>query len=100
MNITLEELGLYGDKNHDYARDGDPNGNFKRVAAIKALYPGFPDDKPIGVCITYMLKQLDAAMYMLSKGYEAKVESVDKRLGDISVYSKIGMCILQESEGE
>ena len=87
--ITEDELKLYSEKNKDYTLGGDPLGNFNRVSAIKKIYPGLPWESPIGVALGYMLKQLDAAFYMLSKGYEGEVENVDTRLRDVHVYVKI-----------
>jgi hypothetical protein len=100
LSLTLDELKLYNDKNHDYAAGGRTEGNFERVSSIIKLYPGFPADKPIGICIIYMLKQLDAVMYMLSNKHKAKVEGVDGRLKDIHVYVKIARCILKNEENE
>jgi hypothetical protein len=98
INLTLDELDLHNRKNKDYAKGGDPLGNFNRVANILAQYPNFPIHKPIGVAIVYMLKQLDAAMWMLSQGYEGEVEGVDERLTDIHVYGKIERCILKDEK--
>jgi predicted RNA-binding Zn-ribbon protein involved in translation (DUF1610 family) len=102
LDITFKELQLHNDKNHDYAAGGRPLGNFERVASILSLYPNFPINKPVGVCIAFMLKQFDAALWMLSNGHEAKVEGVEKRLEDVHVYAKIARCILidEENAGE
>src|SRR5574342_296492 len=43
---VLKQIRLHSDKNHDYARGGNPLGNFTRVAAILKLWPGFPYDTP------------------------------------------------------
>jgi len=94
--LTQEEIELHSVKNKDYAQGGDPLGNFKRVSAIKKLYPGFPWESPIGVALGYMLKQLDAAFWMLSQGYEGEVENVDTRLRDVHVYTKIARILNKE----
>jgi hypothetical protein len=98
VDITLDELALHNKKNHDYARGGKPLGNFERVASILNLYPNFPINKPIGVSIVYMLKQLDAAMWMLSQGFEGDVEGINDRLGDVHVYAKIDRCMLKDKK--
>lgn len=95
-DLTKEELDLYQSKNCDYAKGGDRYGNFNRVASIKKLYPGLPWDSPIGICLGYMLKQLDAAFWMLAQGYEGKIENVDKRLQDVHVYAKIARLVGRE----
>lgn len=87
--ITQDELSLHSAKNKDYAQGGDPLGNFKRVSEIKKLYPGLKWDSPTGVALGYMLKQLDAAFWMLAKDYEGEVEDVDTRLRDVHVYTKL-----------
>lgn len=87
--LTEDEIKLHSEKNSDYARGGDPLGNFNRVSAIKCLYPGLPWDSPAGVALGYMLKQLDAAFWMLAKGYEGSVENIDARLRDVHVYVKL-----------
>jgi len=87
-SITRDELNLYAEKNKDYTQGGDPMGNFKRVASILSNYKLDLAD-PVTVCLVYMLKQLDAALWMLSQGYEGDVENVDTRLRDVSVYVKI-----------
>ena len=39
--------------------------------------------------MVYMMKQLDAALWMMSEGYEGEVENTDTRLADVHVYAKI-----------
>jgi hypothetical protein len=96
LPITLEEAELHSQKNHDYAKGGSALGNFDRVSTILGLYPGFPFASPIGVAIVYALKQLDAVLWGLAKGIQHKVEGLDGRLADISVYAKICRCILRD----
>jgi hypothetical protein len=96
--ITQDELSLHSAKNKDYAQGGDPLGNFHRVSEIKKLYPGFPWDSPTGVALGYMLKQLDAAFWMLAKGYEGEVEDVDTRLRDVHVYTKLARILHREEK--
>jgi hypothetical protein len=87
--LTEEELALHDAKNEDYAGEGDPLGNFHRVSHILSAYPGLDLSKSEVVALVYMLKQLDAALWMLSQGYEGKVEDVDTRLRDVHVYAKL-----------
>ena len=94
--LTLEELELHSSKNRDYARGGNPLGNFYRVSAIKSLYPGLKWDSPTGVALGYMLKQLDAAFWMLAQGYEGQVENIDSRLTDVHVYAKLARILHRE----
>lgn len=95
--LTQDEVELYHAKNRDYTHGGDPNGNFNRVSKILGLYPGLKLSEPEVVCITYMLKQLDAALWMMSQGYEGNTEDVDTRLRDVHVYAKI--CRILHKEG-
>lgn len=90
----VEDARLHSAKNHDYAAGGDPLGNFKRVADILSLYPDFPISTPQGVLITYMLKQLDAVMNQMSSKHEFKVEGLEARMQDVSVYATIFRCMI------
>lgn len=91
-----EEKILHDKKNHDYAQGGDPLGNFRRVAKILSLYPNLKLSNPAVVAMVYSMKQLDATLWLLSNGHEAKVEGFKERLQDVSVYSKIISILLEE----
>lgn len=82
-------MQLYSDKNHDYAGDDNPFGNFERVAKILSLYPGLDLTDRVVVALVYMLKQLDAVLRIKADKVATRVESLDSRLADIAVYSKI-----------
>ncbi len=90
------EAKLHSIKNEDYAGGGPPMGNFERVSKFFSMYPGFPLDTPHGVAIVYLMKQLDAALWLLATNREGKVESVAERLGDLSVYSKLARIMYEE----
>jgi hypothetical protein len=93
LPTTIKELELHSVKNHDYASGGSALGNFNRVSAILALYPGLnPADRRV-IALTYALKQLDAVLWGLAKKIAHKVEGLNERLGDISIYAKIVMCM-------
>jgi len=95
----LNELAqLHSDKNHDYAVGGDPLGNFKRRAAIYAMYPGLDLSDPAVIPLVDMLKQLDALLWFYSNKHEAKVEGKVGRAKDVSVYSVINMILEEEKE--
>jgi len=87
--LTQQELDLYRAKNNDYTQGGSVFGNFERVASILSLYPKLKLSDPRIVAMTYLMKQLDAALWMLSEGYEGEVENIDTRLTDVHVYAKI-----------
>lgn len=93
--LTQDEIELHSAKNKDYAQGGDPLGNFKRVAHILSAYQ-LDLSRPEVVAIVYMLKQLDAALWMLSQGYEGEVENVDTRLRDVHVYVKLARVLRSE----
>lgn len=93
----LKDLAqLHSDKNHDYAKGGDPLGNFKRRAALYARYPGLDLSEPVVVALVDAMKQLDAALWFLSNKHEAKVEALPDRLRDVSVYALIAMVLDEE----
>ncbi len=97
LKLTEDELQLHSSKNRDYAQGGDPLGNFKRVASILANYPNLDLSKPEIVALVYMFKQLDAALWMLSQGYEGKTENIDTRLRDVHVYGKLARILHKEA---
>jgi hypothetical protein len=86
IDLSIEEMNLHNRKNHDYAHGGDPLGNFKRVAAIFAMYPGLDLAKPEVVCLVYAAKQLDAILWQESQGHEAKAEGWRGRAQDVGNY--------------
>ncbi len=94
QKLTVEELELSSAKNRDYAGDGDPLGNFKRVSAVLKIW-GF-DISPTLVALIYALKQQDAYMWMLSQGYEGQTEGIDARLQDDHIYKKIARILHRE----
>jgi hypothetical protein len=96
LPITVAEVELHSLKNFDYASGGDPLGNFSRVSAILALYPGLDLSDRRVVALVYALKQLDAVLWGLAKKIQHKVEGLNARLQDISVYSKLVMCMVSE----
>lgn len=85
--MCLEEMELHSQKNADYARGGDPLGNFQRVSDALRSY-GI-DLSPAQVAFVYMMKQVDAVGRMLGQGYEGQVEGIESKLQDIGVYSKL-----------
>jgi len=87
--LSKEEVKLHDLKNLDYRSNADPLANFKRVASIMAQYPDMNWATPEGVAIIYAMKQQDAAMSLLERGYEGDVETVDTRARDVHVYWKI-----------
>lgn len=94
--MTLDECRLHSEKNHDYARGGDPLGNFQRRAKIAQLYK-IDLSNPAQVAIWDAFKQIDAALWMLSQGYEGEVEDVDKRLQDAHVYFKLARLLRRDN---
>jgi len=96
--ITESMVELYEAKNNDYAKGGDEHGNFSRVANIMSNYPNLKPSDPVIVAITYMLKQLDAVLWAKNNGYETKVETLDEKYQDISIYSIIAWMINTKQE--
>jgi hypothetical protein len=98
LPITLQEIELHSMKNHDYAKGGSPLGNFQRVAAILALYPNLDLADQRIIALVYAMKQLDAVLWGLNQNIKHKVEGMNSRLQDISVYAKIVMCMNKDLE--
>jgi len=96
--FTEEELKLHEAKNADYRSDGDPLANFKRVAAWMSLYPNMNWATPTAVALLYSFKQVDAALSMLERGIEGKVENFDTRAQDVSVYWKLARILHRKEE--
>jgi len=94
--LTKKMNNTHSSKNHDYAKGGDALGNFKRVSAIKRLYPNMDWSSPVGVCLGYLLKQLDCGVWMVSEGYEPGVENFEARMVDVSNYSLISIINKEE----
>ena len=94
LKLTEEELELHSRKNKDYAHEGDPLGNFKRVSDILKIW-GF-DISPELVALIYSLKQQDCTMWQLSQGYEGQVEGIEERLQDTYIYTKIARVLIRE----
>ena len=87
---------LHNVKNYDYAGDGDPMGNFKRVAKMVESIIG-PDNGPAKVAMIYAAKQFDAVIDMLAHGRVGKSESLDDKLQDLSIYAQLARILLRES---
>lgn len=94
-------MDLHSRKNYDYANGGEALGNFNRVSDYFKKYPGLENclTKPSGVALIYMLKQFDAVLHQISQNYSGKVEGVNERLFDVTVYSVL-MGIMIEREAQ
>lgn len=89
--IVAELAELHSNKNFDYARGGDPLGNFLRGASNLGL-------RPVEFAWHLVYKQIDAVNWALLQGGEQKVESLRDKLRDIAVYSMLMMIMLEEEE--
>jgi hypothetical protein len=98
LPTTLKELKLHSDKNHDYAKGGEPLGNFSRVSQILSLYPDLKLSDQRVVALVYAMKQLDAVLWGLNSHIEYKVEGLNSRLQDIAVYAKLVICMNDDLE--
>lgn len=90
---TIGEMELHSLKNHDYAKGGHVLGNFNRVSTILSMYPGLKLSDPRVFALVLAMKQVDAVLWGLSENIEHKVEGLNSRLDDISVYAKIVKCM-------
>lgn len=96
--IVVEQVALHSNKNHDYARGGDPLGNFTRVANMLKQWPNFPYNTPEGVAFIYALKQLDAEAWTMCQGGECKVEGLNGRTDDQAIYANLRRCMREEDK--
>jgi len=98
LELTVDELKLHSEKNKDYARYGNPLGNFYQVSA--ALQAQGINLTPTQVALVFAQKQQDAAMQMIAHGYEGEVEDVDTRLRDVHIYYKIARILYWEEKNQ
>lgn len=95
---------LHNRKNFDYANGAaqGPLGNFNRISSITRLYPRTPEwGSPTGVALTYMLKQLDAALVMFATEKVSKTgEGLGERLRDVAVYALLAIILDEENKCE
>jgi len=98
FELTKQEEELHEQKNMDYRSKADPLANFKRVSNIMKQYPDMDWATPEGVAIIYSLKQIDATLSLLERGYAGGVENVMTRARDVSVYWKILQILHKEGD--
>ena len=91
--LTDHEKDLHGKKSHDYSKGGHPLGNFLRVSEFLKLYPGLDHTDPAIIAMIYGLKQLDAYLWIKANKITTKVEGLNERLTDLSIYAKLVQCI-------
>lgn len=96
--ICLKMMELHSEKNQDYAKGGDPLGNFDRVSKIFSLYPNLRLSNPVVVAFAYMMKQIDAILWMINMDYEGGIEDTDSRFGDVNVYSILARIIHRQKK--
>ena len=99
-DMCIDEMELHSRKNHDYARGGDPLGNFNRVSEFFQMYPGLTLSDPAVVALVYAMKQVDACLWMMAGEYEGPIEGVASRLGDVSVYAKLAIILHKQTLDE
>jgi len=87
--ILTELAELHSNKNFDYARGGNPLGNFNRCAAVL-------ETTPAKFAWSLVAKQIDAVNWAFLQGGDQKCESVRDKLRDIAVYSILIMIMLGE----
>ena len=99
-DIVLSIAKLHSDKNHDYARGGDPLGNFKRSAEILGKYwQVFATiEGPAILALMYSMKQIDAVLWSLSQGGENVCEGIEGKLKDMAVYALLTLIMVAEAK--
>jgi hypothetical protein len=99
ITMLRAEMDLFSAKNADYTGGGNSSySNFDRVSAFLGQYPGLKLSDPSIVAIVYTLKQLDAFLWMKSRGWEGSTEGIDSRLADIVVYMRLIRLMEQENQ--
>lgn len=87
-DFLQHERETFKAKNADYTGDQGFDANFNRIAVWCGMY-GIRASDPVGVATVYLLKQLDAFLDAYFSGRQLECESLDARLLDIGVYTKL-----------
>ena len=92
--LMLEAISLHDRKNKEYAKGGEPLGNFSRVAKIFELYPKIRGELFGGmvVAVDYLIKHFDAVLWALNNEELPN----DENLADLVVYFAIMRCQLSD----
>jgi hypothetical protein len=96
--IVDELKKLHSEKNHQYATEGNPLGNFERTGRMisKFLHEGV--NPTLASCLSLMSKQVDGIYEIVGEAKENTCESLTDKLRDTAVYAIIAMIILEESK--
>jgi hypothetical protein len=93
-----EENQLYSDKHYQYATDADPMSNFRLCGDLihKLLKPGVNPTIAAALCL--MSKQIVGVYEIVGEGKQNTIESLEDKLKDIGIYSRIIRIMLRESQ--
>lgn len=92
-----EENKLYSAKHYQYATDADPMSNFRLCGDLirKMLKPGM--DPTIAAALCLMSKQVVGVYEIVGEGKTGTVESLEDKLKDIGIYSRILRILVAEA---
>jgi hypothetical protein len=93
-----EENQLYSDKHYQYATDADPMSNFRLCGDLihKLLKPGVNPTIAAALCL--MSKQIVGVYEIVGEGKQNTIESLEDKLKDIGIYSRIIRIMVRESQ--
>ena len=90
---------LYHKKNHQYAMENDPEGNFHRGAILTSkLFKETIENKSLAYTMMLMAKQIDGVYEIVGESKKNTVDSLRDKFQDVAVYSIICMILLDEEE--
>lgn len=92
-----EDDRLYSQKHYQYATDADPMSNFRLCGDLlrKLLKPGV--DPTIAAALALMSKQIVGVYEIVGEGKTNTIESLEDKLRDIGIYSRIIRILGRES---
>jgi hypothetical protein len=93
-----QENDLYSAKHYQYATDSDPMSNFRLCGNLirKMLKPGV--DPTIAAALCLMSKQVVGIYEIVGEGKTDTIESLEDKLKDVGIYSRIIRILLQEGD--
>jgi len=91
-----EENELYSAKHYQYATDADPMSNFRVCGDLirKLLKPGVNPTIAAALCL--MSKQIVGVYEIVGEGKQNTLESLEDKLKDIGIYSRIIRIMVRE----
>lgn len=96
--LIAEEAEMYSRKHYQYATDADPMSNFRLCGQLtrKCIKPGV--NPTIAAALTLMSKQVVGVYEIVGEGKTGTIDSLEDKLLDIAIYSRIIRILVREAE--